>query len=109
MKNIITAAIIAMAATAIIAMAATAVQADPAIDFAECVASRVAVENGSTLEAARAAFPAATRKAEIDLAMMANSYLELPANVKPQGLVLMLTNIPQSAACLRILENWYDR
>jgi hypothetical protein len=101
MKNIITAAIIAMSATA--------AQADTATDFAECVASRVAVENGTTLEAARAAFPAATHKAEIDLAIMAKSYLELSANVKPQGLVLMLTNIPQSAACLRILENWYDR
>jgi hypothetical protein len=97
MKNIITAAIIAMSATA--------AQADTATDFAECVASRVAVENGTTLEGARAAFPVTTREAENHLTIMANTYLMLPANVKPQAILIMLREIPQSAACLRILEN----
>jgi len=86
-------------------MAATSAQARLESDFAECVARRIAVENGTTLEAARAARPAGVREAEITLAIMAFGYLGLPESLKPQGLVVMLTEFPESAACLRILEN----
>ena len=98
MKNLITAALIAMTAT-------SAMANDTAINFAECVATRVAAENGVTLEESRALVPAATREAEINIAIMASKYLALPANVKSQGLVMILTKIPQSAACLHILES----
>ena len=96
MKNLITAAIIAMTATA--------AQADTASDFAECVAGRIAAENGLTLEAARASFPDVTRNAEINFAMMASVYLKLPTSVKPQGVAIMVTEVPQSATCLHTLD-----
>ena len=90
---------------AIIALTATAAHADKASDFAECVVNRMATERGLTLTEVRAADPATVRNAQDAVTSIANKYLEMPSENKTSAQVTMLTQIPQSAACLSILEN----
>ena len=96
MKNLFTAAIIAITATA--------AHADRASNFAECVIGQIAIESGITLEIARLAMPDDTRQAEADAAHMARTYFELPSEYKSLGQAMMLSQIPQAEPCLNILE-----
>ena len=96
MKNLITAAIISIAATS--------AQADTANDFAECVMSGITAEYGVTLDQFRAVDPAMVRETQDSLVSMANEYLEIPNELKAAARFITLRNVPQAVSCLSILE-----
>ena len=86
-----------------IAASVSAAQADTANDFAECVVDAIVTEKGITREFAELYMPDMLQNAKDVLATTAEKFLALPEEHKPDAMIAMWVQIPQSRSCTSVL------